>query len=101
MYLVSVYEKCWQFKEYYHQVIYEIVTTIIKVYKNNQDIHINTGLITIDEVTIYDIRGSVLYTKKGINSADFTISNLASSQQMILIQIKSLDGSMVTKKLIF
>lgn len=73
----------------------------VVVYKNNQDIHINTGLITIDEVTIYDIRGSVLYTKKGINSADFTISNLASSQQMILIQLKSLDGSMVTKKLIF
>jgi hypothetical protein len=75
--------------------------TSIVVYKNNQDIHINTGMLPMDEVAIYDVRGSLIYTKKGINATDFTISNLASSQQMILIQIKSLDGTVVTKKLIY
>ncbi len=73
----------------------------VVVYKSNQDIHINTGSLAMGEVAIYDVRGSLIYSKNGMNTTDFTISNLASSQQMILIQIKSLDGTVVTKKLIF
>jgi hypothetical protein len=71
------------------------------VYKDKQDIYINTGSIPMGEVAIFDIRGSLLFTKNNINSSDFVISNLASSQQMILIQIKSIDGTLVTKKLIY
>lgn len=73
----------------------------VVVYKNKQDIHINTGAIAMDEVSIYDVRGSLMYAKKGIHTTDFKITDLASSQQMILIQIKTVEGNTVTKKLIF
>jgi hypothetical protein len=73
----------------------------VVVFKDRENIHINSASIPMDEVSIFDIRGSLLYSKSGINLTDFTISDLASSQQMILIEIKTLDGTFVTKKLIF
>lgn len=73
----------------------------VVAYKDIQGIHINSGVTNMDEISIYDVRGSLFYTKKGIQATNFSITNLLSSQQMILIQITSIDGRVVTKKLIF
>ncbi len=73
----------------------------VVVYKDVQAIHINSGTTDMEEIAIYDVRGSLLYLKKGLQVANFSISNLESSHQMILIQITSVDGKIVTKKLIY
>jgi hypothetical protein len=72
----------------------------VVVYKENQTIHIN-ATTAIDEVKIFDIRGSLLYSKTNANTTDVLISNLSSSQQIVLIHIKSIEGTTVIKKLIF
>lgn len=73
----------------------------VVVYKENQAIHINASNTNLQEVKIYDIRGALLYSKNSIDSNELVISNLASSQQVLLVNIKSLEGKTVTKKIIF
>jgi hypothetical protein len=73
----------------------------VVVYKENQSIHINASNATLSEVTVYDIRGALLYSKKNVNSNELIVSNLASSQQVLLVNIKSVEGKTVTKKIIF
>lgn len=73
----------------------------VVVYKENQSIHINASNTTLAEVTIYDIRGALLYSKNNVNSNELIVSNLASSQQVLLVNIKSFEGKTVTKKIIF
>ena len=73
----------------------------VVVYKENQSIHINASNINLQEVKIYDVRGALLYSKNNINSTELVISNLASSQQILLVNIKSTEGKTVTKKIIF
>ena len=55
----------------------------------------------MNDVKIYDIRGALLYAKSNINSEELIISNLNSSQQVLLITIKSTDGKEIVKKIIF
>jgi hypothetical protein len=71
------------------------------VYQQNGGIYINTGLESMNEVQVFDVRGSLLYSKNNISSSDLSILNLASSQQILLVTIKSIDGKIVTKKIVF
>jgi hypothetical protein len=71
------------------------------VYQQNGSIYINTGLESMNEVQVFDVRGSLLYSKNNISSSDLSILNLASSQQILLVTIKSIDGKIVTKKIVF
>lgn len=75
--------------------------TSVVVYKQNEAIHINSGAATMEEVKIYDVRGSLLYSKTKVDATDLVVSTLTSSQQVLLITITSTDGKSVTKKLIF
>ena len=73
----------------------------VVVYKENQNIHIAASNTIMNDVKIYDIRGALLYAKSNINSEELIISNLNSSQQVLLITIKSTDGKEIVKKIIF
>ncbi len=73
--------------------------TII-IYKNNEDeFVINTGAFSMDEVKVFDIRGRLLLTMNDINAshAKFKAGN---SNEVLLIQVTSVDGIKVTKKVI-
>lgn len=70
------------------------------VYKQGTSININAGMLTMTDVTIYDMRGRELYSKDGINAAETVISNLHSDQQVLIIQINT-DKGRVTKRIIF
>lgn len=75
--------------------------TTVVVYKQNDVIHINSGVATMEDVKIYDVRGSLLYSKNKVNATDLVVATLSSSQQVLLVTITSTDGKSVTKKLIF
>jgi hypothetical protein len=71
----------------------------VVVYKNNEDFVVNSGVATMSEITVYDIRGRVLQTKKGINATE-TRLNAGTTNQVLLLQIKTTEGLIVTKKVI-
>lgn len=71
------------------------------VVKENQIIHLNSSLTPMKSIQVYDIRGSLLYSNNAVNATDFKITSLHSSQQVLLVNVVSADGILVTKKLIF
>lgn len=70
------------------------------VYKQGTSININAGVLEMTDVTIYDTRGRILYSKDGINATETVISNLHSDQQVLIIQINTEKGR-VTKRIIY
>lgn len=70
------------------------------VYKNvTNDFVINSGNITMATVKVFDIRGRLLLEKNEINSSETTIAT-GQANEVLLIQIISQDGLVVTKKVI-
>jgi endonuclease I len=68
------------------------------VYSNSQEIVINTGATTISEVHLYDITGRLLYNKKGVNTSTLQIPNNY-PHEVIIVEIKSISGGAVVKKI--
>ncbi|WP_395051900.1 fibronectin type III domain-containing protein [Flavobacterium sp.] len=71
----------------------------VVVYKNNTDVVINTGSILMSKVKIFDIRGRLLLEKEPINASETRI-NVGEVNQVLLVQITSTEGQMVTKKIV-
>ncbi|MGV9004263.1 Ig-like domain-containing protein [Flavobacterium sp.] len=69
----------------------------VVVYKSNEQIIVNTGSTVMEKVKIFDIRGRLLFEQNKINQtqATFPIGNL---KQILLVQITSESGIIVTKK---
>ena len=73
----------------------------VVIYKTpTNEISINTGTVVMSNVKIFDIRGRLLFEKKDINSSQTTI-NAGLSTEILLVQITSDEGIMVTKKVLF
>ena len=68
----------------------------------NKEIKINSFSETIDKVTIYDVLGRQIYQNGNVNSNEFLITNLVSSNHQALIVKTSLqNGKTVTDKIIY
>lgn len=73
----------------------------VLAYKKSDGIHIETAGFDMAGIKIFDVNGRALYEKKKINSKAVTISDLISSQQLLMIQVTSTAGTTVYKKLVF
>jgi hypothetical protein len=73
----------------------------IVVYKQGGAININSGNIEMSGVTVYDMRGRILFDDQTLSGTEASINSLASSQQVLLVQISSPTSGTVTKKIIF
>lgn len=73
----------------------------IYVSSKNKQIKINSKIEAINNIQIYDLSGKLIYQKTKIDSNELVISNLMSSHQVLLVKISLLDGSVVTKKVIY
>lgn len=72
----------------------------VVIYKNDvNDFVINSGNVMMASVKIFDIRGRLLVESKRINASQ-TIMNVASTNEVLLVQITSVDGVVVTKKVV-
>jgi hypothetical protein len=72
----------------------------VVIYKNEIiDFFINSGNVIISNIKVYDVRGRLLQEYKNVNDSETTI-NVGSVNQVLLVQITSEDGVMVTKKVI-
>lgn len=73
----------------------------VVIYKTStNEISINTGNILMSKVKIFDITGRLLQEQKGINATQ-TLMNAGLSTEILLIQITSEEGVVVTKKMLF
>ncbi|QYJ67739.1 fibronectin type III domain-containing protein [Flavobacterium litorale] len=79
---------------------FELDTNNVIVFAKNNVITISAKNLDIADVTIYDIRGSVLFTQSGINASEFVINNLQAQQQVLIVNITT-DKGTVSKKIIF
>lgn len=67
----------------------------------NETIAINSSKIPIKSFKIYDLLGSVLVSKNGLNQLHFVIDYLVSTNQALLINIQLNDGTVVIKKILY
>ncbi|UMY65730.1 MULTISPECIES: GEVED domain-containing protein [unclassified Flavobacterium] len=74
----------------------------VVIYKDdNQVLTINAGTIEMANVKIFDIRGRQVYTKEAISSNVAQLGDLKAEHQVLLVQITSADGRVVTKKVAY
>ena len=72
----------------------------VVIYKNEiNDFVINSGNVIMSNIKVYDVRGRLLQEYKNVNDSQTTI-NVGLVNQVLLVQITSEDGVMVTKKVI-
>lgn len=70
------------------------------VYKQGNTIKVNTGDTEMNSLTIYDIRGTKVYSLNNINATETAISNLTAEQQVLIIEINTVKGK-VSKRIVF
>ena len=72
----------------------------VVIYKNNvNDFVITSGNVMMASVRIFDIRGRLLAERKGINASQTTMT-VGNSNEVLLVQVTSDEGDVVTKKVI-
>jgi hypothetical protein len=71
----------------------------VVVYKQNQQIVINTGKVKMAKVEVYDIRGSLLIEKHNINASEVKLLS-DSTNQVLIVKITADTNETVTKKVI-
>ena len=73
----------------------------VVVFKQNDNIHVETSTILMKDVRIFDIRGRLILEKSTINTTSTVFENVGIANQVLMVQITSVDGSVVNKKIIF
>ena len=71
----------------------------VVIYNQNKEFVVNTGNVIMSSIKVFDIRGRLLQEKKEINASQTTIGS-GLVNEVLLVQIKSVDGITVTKKVV-
>jgi hypothetical protein len=71
------------------------------VYKQNQNVQVQTVNETIQKVVIYDLRGSKIAELSPINSDKATVSLFNVAQQVLVVHVTNVQGAVVVKKIVF
>lgn len=77
------------------------VANAIVVYKNNETIFVNSSNLQMKEVRLFDVRGRLITEQTAINASTVEFVDLNVANQMILVQITTTDGHVVTKKVAY
>jgi len=71
----------------------------VVIYSQNNEFVVNSGNIIMNSIKVFDVRGRLLQEKNNLNTTQTTIgSGLAN--QVLVVQITSEDGVVVTKKVV-
>ncbi|RYZ86654.1 MAG: T9SS sorting signal type C domain-containing protein, partial [Proteobacteria bacterium] len=68
---------------------------------DNRAVKLKSSGENIAAVTIYDLLGRIVYDRSGISTTDFTIENIISSQQSLIVKATLDDGTIVTRKILY
>uniref|UniRef100_UPI000688E2EA T9SS sorting signal type C domain-containing protein n=1 Tax=Flavobacterium denitrificans TaxID=281361 RepID=UPI000688E2EA len=80
---------------------FENVEKGITVSIKDKSVKVLSSNETIQDVTIFDVAGKLLYSKSKVGSNELQISNLQSSNQVLLVDITLDNGYKTTRKIIF
>jgi len=73
----------------------------IVIYKKSKEIFVNAGLLSINELKVFDIQGRLIYHDKNINSSEAVIKNLPQGEQVLVVQVKTAEGNIISKKIVY
>ncbi|MCR5861276.1 T9SS sorting signal type C domain-containing protein [Flavobacterium sp. J372] len=73
----------------------------IVAFKDNGILKVSTEGHDLDNVKVFDIRGRLLTEKKAINSSSTALEGFTAQEQMLILQVRTKDGAIVSKKVIF
>lgn len=74
----------------------------ILVYKSKKSaITVNAGTYLLDDVKIYDVAGRLLSQVRNVNSSETVIQNLPDTQQVLIVDVLTVEGHKVAKKIVF
>jgi hypothetical protein len=71
----------------------------IQVIHQQNDVVVRTGLATMATIRIYDIRGRLLIEKNAVNASEARIQ-VGTTNQVLLVEVVTVDGSKATKKIV-
>jgi hypothetical protein len=80
---------------------FESLENQVLVSNKNKQIKVNSKAEIIDKVSVYDLLGRQLFKKDKVNSNEFSILNLVSSQQTLLVKVTLQNGQTLTRKIIY
>lgn len=72
----------------------------IVVAKEANAISITSGGIQVTDVSIYDVRGTKLYSQNNINASKTVISGLQIQRQVVIVEVNTVKGK-VSKRIVF
>jgi hypothetical protein len=79
----------------------DFAVTDVVVYQNNaKELVVKTGGTLIESIALYDLAGRLIVVNKEINQTTFNMNIEALTNQVVLVQIKDVNGVVVTKKII-
>jgi len=78
----------------------EFLSNNVIVYKEANTINITSGNALMTGVTIYDVRGSKLYSQTDINATETAINGLQIQQQVVIVEVTTAKGK-VSKRIVF
>ncbi|MCR5861311.1 T9SS sorting signal type C domain-containing protein [Flavobacterium sp. J372] len=73
----------------------------IIIFKQDNTLKINSLKEEISEVTVFDIRGRKLYETTNVNALSSEANGLQAEQQALIIKVKTANGAVISKKVIF
>jgi GEVED domain/Fibronectin type III domain len=79
----------------------ELNSNNIIVYKDAVGIHIKSAKDEIKNVTIFDATGRNVLDKTNVNGTELNINGIQVAQQVLLVQVTTIDGKITTRKIIF
>ena len=75
--------------------------TILAYKKYDHTLVINAGTQEINEISLYDMSGRLLYSKKGLTGSQFEIDPLPIAEQVVVLQVKTSQHLKFSKKIIY
>jgi len=77
----------------------QFTVSSLVIYKPDSKWIVNSGNTTMKSIRVFDVRGSLLFENKAINASE-TSFYAGATNQVLLVQITSTDGAVVTKKVV-
>ena len=71
------------------------------IYQSNNQILIESDLLNIESVYVYDILGKNIYAKENIHNTSYSTNQLSIQNQVIIVKVRTEDNKIITKKVIF
>ena len=71
------------------------------VYKNNSELKVNSGDVIMSAIKIFDITGRLLFEENNISANNTTIYGISPTNNLLLIQVQTINNIQISKKVIF